>query len=337
MQCKLCGAGDPQRLHVIRGYTIARCSCGLVYADVDPARVDFSGLYADRYPPSAFLPQRPRKVSKSHRELALLERLTEGRRLLDVGCAYGFFLDTAQRRGWSAVGVELSPESSQFARERYGLEVHTGPLADAPYEPCSFDVVTIRHVLEHVPDPGELITEAGALLRPGGLLAIAVPNFGSLAARLFGAEWWWVDPPTHLFYFTRATLTRLLAKQGFQPVVHGTERGDDETMGFYVLFALNRRLGLGRRLRAAPPPTNGTAHGISTPAVMTRNTRGVWSVARRIGEGIEVVASPLGRLADRAGLGAELLVISRKVSTHPIRPRDLARDKLVPEPVASHR
>jgi len=156
-------------------------------------------------------------------------------------------------------------------------------------------------------------------------------------ARLFGAEWWWIDPPTHLFYFTRATLTRLLAKQGFQPVVHGTARGDDETMGFYVLFALNRRLGLGRRLRAAPPPTNGTADGINSPAAMTRITRGVWNVARRIGEGIEIAASPLGRLADRAGLGAELLVISRKVGERPIRSSDLTRDKLVPEPVASHR
>jgi len=299
--------------------------------------VDFSGLYADRYPPASFLPQRPRKVSKSHRELALLERLTAGRRLLDVGCSYGFFLDTAQRRGWSAAGVELSPESSQFARERYGLEVHTGSVADAPYEAGTFDVVTIRHVLEHVPDPGTLITEAWALLQPGGLLAIAVPNFGSLVARLFGPEWWWIDPPTHLFYFTRATLTRLLAKQGFQPVVHGTERGDDETMAFYLLFALNRRLGLGRRLRATPPPANGTADGIHVPAATSRNSPGVWGVARRIGEAIETAVSPLGRLADRAGLGAELLVISRKVGERPNPPRDLARDGLVPEPIASHR
>src|SRR5262249_36830950 len=172
MQCNLCGACHPQRMYTLRGCQIARCTCGLVYADVDPASIDFATLYAERYPPAAFLPQRARKVAKSHRELALLEQTTAGRRLLDVGCSYGFFLDPAQRRGWSVAGVEFSAASASFARATYGLDVYTGLLADSPYDAGTFDVVTIRHVLEHVPDPARLITEAHTFLRPGGLILV---------------------------------------------------------------------------------------------------------------------------------------------------------------------
>jgi SAM-dependent methyltransferase len=193
------------------------------------------------------------------------------------------------------------------------LNVHTGTFSDAPYELGSFDVVSIRHVLEHVPDPLRLVAEARAFLRPHGLLLIAVPNFGSLAARLLGTEWWWIDPPTHLFYFTRVTITRLLAKHGFRSIAYRTERGDDETLGFYLLFALNQRLGLGRRLRTTTQSGNGTVDGGSASSSHARETHQVWSAVQRIGEGIEAAAWPLVSLADRAGLGAELLVISRKL------------------------
>src|SRR5690349_4098831 len=131
MLCNLCNAHRAELVYEVDGWPISRCGCGLVYVDASPDAIDFATLYADRYPPEAFLPQRPRKVQKSHRELARLEQLTTGRRILDVGCSYGFFLDTAQERGWSVAGVEVSASAAQFARERYDLPVYTGLLSEA--------------------------------------------------------------------------------------------------------------------------------------------------------------------------------------------------------------
>jgi 2-polyprenyl-3-methyl-5-hydroxy-6-metoxy-1,4-benzoquinol methylase len=307
----------------------------LVYADVDPASIDFATLYAERYPPAAFLPQRARKVAKSHRELALLEQTTAGRRLLDVGCSYGFFLDTAQRRGWSVAGVELSTASASFARATYGLDVYTGLLADAPYDAGTFDVVTIRHVLEHVPNPAHLIAEAHTFLRPGGLILVAVPNLGSLAARLLGPQWWWIDPPTHLFYFTHATLARLLTQQGFESIAWRTERGDDETLAFYMAFALNRRLGIARRLRSAEPSAGAPSLAVGADQPAAGGPHPLWAAVRRIGEGLEVLTWPIGKLADRAGLGAELLILghARRVALQPTN--GLRRGAAVPDPAGA--
>ena len=311
MRCNLCGGQDATLVYTVRGWPIVRCACGLVYVAADPAGIDFTALYADRYPPEAFLPQRPRKVAKSHRELARLERLTDGRRILDVGCSYGFFLDTARQRGWSVAGVEVSESAARFAQETYGLPVYAGPLSDAPYAPGSFDVVTIRHVLEHVPDPLGMVLDARRLLAPGGLLLVAVPNFDSLAARLFGPEWWWVDPPTHLYYFTRATLSRLLAQAGFVTIAHSTERCDDETIAFYLVFVLNQRLGPLRRLRRGASARPGADNGVTPRARPSAHSARLWSHVRQAGELLERLSWPLGTILDRAGLGAEILLISR--------------------------
>ncbi|HLI27380.1 MAG TPA: class I SAM-dependent methyltransferase [Chloroflexota bacterium] len=311
MRCNLCQGQRATPVYTVRGWPLVRCACGLVYVAADLAALDFAALYADRYPPEAFLPQRPRKVAKSHRELARLERLTTGRRLLDIGCSYGFFLDTARQRGWSVAGVEVSASAARFARETYGLPVHLGPLRAAPYAPGSFDVVTIRHVLEHVPDPLGMVLDARRLLAPGGLLLVAVPNFASLAARLFGPDWWWVDPPTHLYYFTRATLSRLLARAGVVPLDYSTERCDDETLAFYLVFVLNQRLGVLRRLRGGTRCAPGADNGVAPRGLPSTRGARLWTVVRRAGELVERLTWPLGTALDRAGLGAEVLVIGR--------------------------
>ncbi|HUO01267.1 MAG TPA: class I SAM-dependent methyltransferase [Rhizomicrobium sp.] len=153
--------------------------------------------------------------------LEILETLLppDRRRLLDVGCGPGFFLQTALRRGWLAHGIEPSRQAAAHARS-LGAQVIEGFFNDASAAALGrFDAVTLSNVLEHVPDPAHLLHLARGLLEPGGVICITVPNEFSptqIAGRAaIGANDWWVAPPHHLNYFNFDSLTALLARMGF--------------------------------------------------------------------------------------------------------------------------
>ena len=126
--------------------------------------------------------------------------------MLDVGCGTGDLAAVFARRGLAGVyGIEPSRRAAELAREA-GVEAVNGTLADAPWEDGNFDAIVFNHSLEHIDDPAEALAIAARLLRPGGLLAIAVPNFGSWHRRLFGSAWFQLDLPRHLQHFDRASL-----------------------------------------------------------------------------------------------------------------------------------
>lgn len=144
-------------------------------------------------------------------------------KLLDVGCALGFMLEEAKAAGWSPVGVETSEFAARYARQRTGCPVYAGTLQKAALAPESFDVVTLMDVIEHVPEPFELIAEIHRVLRPGGVLLIVTPNFGSLFVRLYGLKAYGVWPDQHVVYFQPSTVKRFLRTVGFNHVVAGSK------------------------------------------------------------------------------------------------------------------
>jgi SAM-dependent methyltransferase len=285
----------------------------LVFAVLAPGAVDFDALYQDRYPAEVFLPQGQRKMAKSAQELRLLEGLTKGRRILDVGSSYGFFLAIAAERGWSAAGIELSAADAEHARREYNLEIFIGRLEDSPYPPGSFDVVAIRHVLEHVPDPTALLAQARYQLKEGGLLLVAVPNIRSLPALLYGADWWWIDPPTHLFCFDRQSLTRCLRLGGFDVIHAETTRGDDQHTAFYAIFVANMRLRLMERIRPTRDAHSASLTDDYYSSLPNRELRSAarWAMVRKVIDAIAVPARPIGLALDRLGLGSEILMVAR--------------------------
>ena len=151
----------------------------------------------------------------ARRALERIERHRAPGRLLDLGCWVGFLLDEARERGWATVGVEPSAFASAFARQRLRLEIRPGDLFTASIEPSSFDAVVLGDVIEHLPDPGRALERVASLTVPGGVLYLTLPDAGSRIAGLLGARWWSVIP-THVQYFTRASLERLLARHGWE-------------------------------------------------------------------------------------------------------------------------
>jgi 2-polyprenyl-3-methyl-5-hydroxy-6-metoxy-1,4-benzoquinol methylase len=135
-------------------------------------------------------------------------------RLLDCGCGAGWYLARMQARGWEVTGLDFSPHAVRAAREHYGLQVHVGSLPHPQVRPASFDVITMGQVLEHVPDPHELIAAAVTALSPGGRLALSVPHLASWGREHLGPYWWPLQLPWHLLHFTPAALRRLLVQHG---------------------------------------------------------------------------------------------------------------------------
>ncbi len=142
-------------------------------------------------------------------------------RALDIGCGQGLLLAQLRRRGWEVTGTELSERSAHFARNVLGLDVRVGDVTTLNLPSESFDLVILWHVLEHVPNPLALLREAARLLRPGGTLLVAVPNFGSPEAQFGHAAWFHLDVPRHLNHFDLPVLKSLLEDAGLDIVKTG--------------------------------------------------------------------------------------------------------------------
>jgi len=141
--------------------------------------------------------------------------LPRGARVLDVGCGRGVMLRALLDLGYEAHGVEISTEAAAGADPR--ATVHIAPdLTQAALPDQFFDAVILWHVLEHLPHPDRVLAELHRILKPGGRLILAVPNYASWQARLMKSHWFHLDLPRPLYHFTPRTLKRLLQQSGFR-------------------------------------------------------------------------------------------------------------------------
>ena len=130
-------------------------------------------------------------------------------KILDIGAGTGEFLSVAKQNGWDVTGVEPSDKAKQIAINKGVSFVE----AIAPLEDHSFDVITMWHVLEHVPELNHQIKELKRLLKPSGSLIIAVPNFKSFDAQYYGKFWAAYDVPIHFWHFSKTAIKLLFDKE----------------------------------------------------------------------------------------------------------------------------
>ena len=170
----------------------------------------------------------------ANRRLEAIEKFVPARgRLLDVGCALGFFMEAAAHRGWLVEGVDISDHATSYARDELGLDARTGTLHTVALDPDSFDVVTAWDVIEHVLDPVEELRAMRRLLRPGGLLVLSTPDIGSRVARVTKSRWMGFKlAEEHLVYFDRDTIEKAVAHAGFE-VVEMRPIGKDVSLEFF--------------------------------------------------------------------------------------------------------
>jgi SAM-dependent methyltransferase len=134
--------------------------------------------------------------------------------VLDFGCGWGGYLTEAKALGLDAVGIEIDHRKISFLKER-GLNAVYGDILERPFAAETFDAVVAEQVFEHLYEPGRYLDEIRRVLKPGGLVYVAVPNLGGLAATFRGKNWDMVHPASHVRYFNRQRLATFLEEHGF--------------------------------------------------------------------------------------------------------------------------
>ncbi|MBL8849961.1 MAG: class I SAM-dependent methyltransferase [Planctomycetaceae bacterium] len=220
--CIVCGQSTARPRYDLVGldYRVIDCTgCGTGSLDPLPSPSDVASFYPAVYYGrggskfSGSIEWLVRLVAARHFQF-LTRQLPPGARVLDVGCGRGVALRALARAGFEAHGFERSADAVQGVDPRVQVRI-ADDLSAADYPEDYFDAVIIWHVLEHVRNPGEVLLEIARILKPGGRIIVAVPNYSSLQSRWAGSAWFHLDLPRHLYHFPVAALHDLLENSGF--------------------------------------------------------------------------------------------------------------------------
>ncbi len=149
------------------------------------------------------------------RKLQLISKFYKTGSLLDIGCGTGEFLKTCRDAKWKTLGIEPDENTRKIASENYGLDVYSEEyLQELKSE--SFDVITMWHVLEHVPFLNQRIEDLKKLIKPKGIIIIAVPNCDSLDAKIYKENWAAYDVPRHLYHFNPKSIEMIFNRHGLK-------------------------------------------------------------------------------------------------------------------------
>ena len=223
--CPICHEPNAAPFYSKNGYVIARCAaCSALYVSPMPSDAELEAHYQN---PSYYEGKEEqgyrsyadmKKALAPHfaRRLRTIEaRLPRRGRLLDLGCAAGYFLEMARADGWRIAGVELAQDMAKRASDSLGIQIASSLDLLAERD---FDAITLWEVIEHLPHPVEELRRLYERLRPGGLLMLSTPNTGHWQAVREPDAWTSYRPPSHLLYFTAHTLEDALRRASFKRV-----------------------------------------------------------------------------------------------------------------------
>ncbi len=205
-------------------FHLVKCSrCGFLITNPRPAASDLPKYYQS----DDYLSHSKKKKSVTSSLYNLVKNYSHGKKyqlitsfkkqgtLLDIGSATGEFLHYFDKKKWAVTGIEPAEAPRKYSIENYGVKVFPEEKIDQ-LPAGQFDVITLWHVLEHVPDLNQRMEQISKLLAPDGLLVIALPNHLSWDAQHYGNYWAGYDVPRHLYHFTPDTISQLLSKFNFE-------------------------------------------------------------------------------------------------------------------------
>ena len=222
--CPVCRQrADAPAWLIMTPLTWHRCSaCDLVFKGEEPDGFMDDAHYEDDYFSGGsrqYDRRREHRIGKAQRQINAGQEFTSGTRLLDIGCSLGYALEAGRRLGLDPVGLDLS-ETARRACHEQGFEAVDGSMNALPFEAGRFDLVLMKHVLEHTPDPARALREVRRVTSPGACLMIAVPNLHYIKGRFAAWKHRYYNPKhagrEHYVYFSPSALTRLLEAEGFK-------------------------------------------------------------------------------------------------------------------------
>jgi SAM-dependent methyltransferase len=225
-QCALCGSKN-SKLHLNKdGYNILQCKdCSFIFLDYEPDDFKqkefysieyFKGLtdgrgYEDYESDKIFLKKNFRRRSKH------LNKYVKSGNVLDLGCAYGFFLDVLGEN-FDRFGMDISEHALKVANAKFNINAKIGPLKANSYPNNFFSLITMWDVPEHLHNLKSDFKICHNILMESGILALQTGDVGSLFARICGKKWHLYTVPEHLWYFSFSTLEKLAHDSGFEVV-----------------------------------------------------------------------------------------------------------------------
>lgn len=215
--CPVCDFDKTKAFLVCKDHTVSRetfnivecISCGFKFINPRPAAEKLGAYYiSEEYvshsnTKKGFINSIYQVVRKYTmlKKLKLISEFYKTGKILDIGCGTGDFLKTVKEAKWETIGIEPSPDARKMAIENYALDVREEAEIKI-LEKETFDIITMWHVLEHVPELNERIEDLKRLIKPNGVIIIAVPNCTSLDAKIYSENWAAYDVPRHLYHFS---------------------------------------------------------------------------------------------------------------------------------------
>ncbi|SEP05560.1 2-polyprenyl-3-methyl-5-hydroxy-6-metoxy-1,4-benzoquinol methylase [Luteibacter sp. UNC138MFCol5.1] len=245
--CLVCSSAyGPSKLPGLKCCT----ECGFITADMALSDDELSALYGEDYfhgnEYRNYVSEEVSLKDNFRRRLRTLHELIPDlreRRVFEIGCAYGFFLDEVKGDVAAASGIDISADATRYARDVKHVDAITGNYSDY-VTPPGIGFVAMWDTIEHLPRPDLFIEKAAQDIDKGGYIAVTTGDIASLNARMRGKHWRMIHPPTHLHYFSVDTLSKLLDRHGFD-VVHVSHPGNARDLRSILHFVLDLRLGWG--------------------------------------------------------------------------------------------
>lgn len=216
--CIACGQRDWKPRYEI----LLECeSCGYTRAAIDVDESALENLYGEGYFQGEvyadYLAERAVFRKNFTRRLEVM-REAAGRlaSVFEIGCAYGLWLEFASAHGIECAGIDLCPEAAAYARRSLGQNAVSGDFVNLDLERGSYEAFVMWDTIEHLAHPELFVGRMVELLPSGGWLFFTTGDIGSRLARRQGARWRMIQPPVHLHYFSRATVSRFLERHGLK-------------------------------------------------------------------------------------------------------------------------
>jgi SAM-dependent methyltransferase len=217
-RCLSCEAPSPDYLGDKNDYHVWKCRrCSLVFVNPMPTGAEIDEFYSQHPRNDKYLRKSGGKFRRARWRIMRLKRLVVGRRFLDIGCSIGSSVDAARMAGFEATGIDLDPQSIEFAAQEYPqcrfLHVSSSELARRGEK---FDLIFSTEVIEHVTDPQAFVDDLRALLNPGGIVFLTTPHATHFRIPQDILSWYGLKPPEHIVLFGRKSITALLERRGLE-------------------------------------------------------------------------------------------------------------------------
>lgn len=207
-----------------KDFTLVQCSnCSFVFTNPRPDAIELPKYYESTDYLSHSAQNRNIKglIYKIFRTInikkkyKLIKKYCNGNSILDIGSGTGEFLAFFKSKGWKVVGIEPNNTAREVAKNTHNIEIYDNNKLEK-LQKSSFDIITLWHVLEHVPDLNKTINQIKHLLAKNGFIIIAVPNIEAPDFERYQERWAALDVPRHLYHFSKNTLSKLLEKHNFE-------------------------------------------------------------------------------------------------------------------------